>query len=162
MPLWPGILRFGTFLSIALIESRCIFALGPSSSPSNTFPILLIHSAFLLCFLRSHILPTNCHVFLSSGCWNVFMHSPPTRRKIFLFLFWNVLFCLYCFILTSYLFNLSSFANTFWSSQTNYILHRLVRLITWCYALEYVLMIRLFFQFLPWLFSSLCFLTIVM
>ena len=37
------------------------------------------------------------------------------------------------------------------------LLHRVIHLIIWCFSLRYVLMIRLFFPFPPWLFSSLCF-----
>ena len=39
------------FFSFVLSKSMCISALEPSSSPSNFFVILLIHSTFLLCFL---------------------------------------------------------------------------------------------------------------
>ena len=44
------------YLSVAMSELRCIFALGPYSSPCNSFSILFIHLAFLICFLSSHIL----------------------------------------------------------------------------------------------------------
>ena len=40
-----------------------------------------------------------------------FLSSHPT---CFLSLFWNVLFCLYCFTFCLYLFNLPSFLSTFW------------------------------------------------
>ena len=39
---------FGTFLSVALSESRCIFSLGPSSSPCNFFYCCL--SIWLFCY----------------------------------------------------------------------------------------------------------------
>ena len=40
-------------------------------------------------------------------------HLPPLVGR-FLSLFWYILFCLYCFILSRCLFNLPSFASTFW------------------------------------------------
>ena len=43
MPLCPGIFQFGVYLSVALSESRCIFAFNPSLSPCNAFLIFLIH-----------------------------------------------------------------------------------------------------------------------
>ena len=52
-PIW-------NFFSVALSESMDIFDFGPSLNPSNSFPTLLIHSAFLLCSLPSHILLQNC------------------------------------------------------------------------------------------------------
>ena len=65
------------FLSVALSESRYIFVLGPYSSLSNSFFMLLIHLAFLICSLRSHIL-----LSLSSGCWFVFMYlSRPVHKR---------------------------------------------------------------------------------
>ena len=74
MPSYPGVFQFDTFLSVALSESRCIFAFGASSSPSNSFPVLLIHSAFLLCSLRWHIcfkiVSVLCHLIVSM-CWSI-------------------------------------------------------------------------------------------
>ena len=63
------------FLSVVLGKLMCISALGPSSSPSNSFVILLIHSAFL-CSLSCHILLQNCSVSLVSGGWYVLVSSP--------------------------------------------------------------------------------------
>ena len=96
------------FCNVLLSESICIFAFGPSSL------MLFIHSTFLLCSLGCHILLKNCFASFSSGCWYVFEPSPPTCRKNFISLFWNVRFCLYCFTLIRYLFNLPSFTSTFW------------------------------------------------
>ena len=79
MPSWHGIFQFGTFLS----ELKCILTLNPSSSP-NSFHILLIHTAFLLSYLRSYILPKICFASLTSGYWSVFAHSYPfTGRFLF-------------------------------------------------------------------------------
>ena len=63
----PGIFQFGTFLIVTLSESNCSFALGPSSSSSNSFFKLFIHSGFLLCSLSSHILHQNCFTSFLSG-----------------------------------------------------------------------------------------------
>ena len=64
--------------SVVLSKSMCISAFGPSSNPSNSFVILLIHSAFLLCSLGCHILVQNCSVSLTSGgCYVSVSSSPP-------------------------------------------------------------------------------------
>ena len=67
MPSSPGVFQFSKFFCVALSESICIFLFGLSSSPSNSFSMLFIHSVFLLCTLRSHILFPNCFVFLWSS-----------------------------------------------------------------------------------------------
>ena len=46
MPSGPGVFQFGTFLSVALSDSTCIFALVPSTSPCSSFSILFIHPVF--------------------------------------------------------------------------------------------------------------------
>ena len=56
MPSRPSVFQFDTSFSVSLSESKYIFTLGLYSSPCNFFSMLFIHSAFLLCFLRSHIL----------------------------------------------------------------------------------------------------------
>ena len=96
-PLWPSVFSFGTFLSVALSESRCIFSFESSSSPCNFFSVLFIYSAFLLCFLCSHILLQNCcfPVIRLLVCLRAFSSY---LRVGFLSLFWNVPFCLYCLI----------------------------------------------------------------
>ena len=91
----------------------CISVLGPSSSPSSSLVILFIHSAFSLCFFSCYIFVQNRSVYFASGCWYVFVSLPPNCWSNFLSLFWKVLFCLYCFTLCRYVFNLPSFASTF-------------------------------------------------
>ena len=58
--------------------------------------MLFVNSAFLQCLLRSYILRQNCFASFVSGCWIVFMHSPPTC-------WWNlfslILECLVLFVL---------------------------------------------------------------
>ena len=53
----------------------------------------------------------NRSVSVASSCWYIFVSSPPSCWQNFLSLFWNVLFCLYCFTHCRYL---PSFASTFW------------------------------------------------
>ena len=53
------VIQFGTFSSVALSESRCIFVLDPS----NSFPILLVHSTFLLCSLHCYIFCSKIDLF---------------------------------------------------------------------------------------------------
>ena len=95
------------FFSVVLSKSTCVSAFGPSSSPSSSLVILFIHSAFSLCFFffGCHISVQNCSIYFASGCWYLFVPSPPNCWLHFLSLFWNVLFCLYCFTLCRYLFN---------------------------------------------------------
>ena len=103
MSSWPGIFQFRTFLIIALSESMCIFGLKSSSSSCISFSMLIIH-----------ILLQNCSASFSSSCWCVSVHSVPTSRIFSFFLLWNVLFCLYCFVLSQYRFSFLSFACSFW------------------------------------------------
>ena len=79
---WPGVFSLISF-HVVLHKSMCISAFGPSSNPSNSFVILLIHSVFFVMFP-----------------WLPY--------------FIHILFCLFCFTLYRYLFNLPSFASTFW------------------------------------------------
>ena len=76
MSSWPEVFRLGiSFLSIALSELMCIFAFGPSSSPSNSSSMWLIHSAFLLCSLGCHILlkivSFPCHPVVGMSSYNL-------------------------------------------------------------------------------------------
>ena len=114
IPSWLGVFLFDIFFSVFLRSSMYISALEPSSGPSSSLVISFIHSAFSLCFFGCHIFVQNCSVSLASGCWYVFVSCPPNCWQNFLSLFWNVLFCLYCFTLCRYLFSLPSFARTFW------------------------------------------------
>ena len=104
-----------------LCESMCIFSFCPSSSPSNSFPMLLIHSAFLLYFIGDYILVQNCFVSLASGCRYVFFTISLYLVVEFFSFFWNVMFYLDCFTLSRYLFNLPSFTSTFWIISSSYI-----------------------------------------
>ena len=101
------------FFRVTLNESRCIFAFGPSSSPSNSFPMLFIHSAFLLCSLRSYIcskivlFPYHTVVGM---CWCI---HPLLADRIFFLCFG--MSCFVCIVLfCRYLFSLPSFASNFW------------------------------------------------
>ena len=100
---------------VLLWVNRCVF------SPSVFLRVLLILflcclSIRLFCYLRSHILLQNSFVSSSSVWWYVFVQSPPTPLLAgrFFPVFWNVLFCLYCYIWSRYLFSLPSFNSNFW------------------------------------------------
>ncbi len=118
---WPSVFSFGTFLSVALSELRCIFSFGSSSSPCNFFSVLFIDSAFLSCFLCSHILLQNCcfPVIRLLVCLRAF--SSYLRVEFFFSLFWNVPFCRYCLFLSQYLVSLSSFASTSRSISSSFV-----------------------------------------
>ena len=114
MPSWPEIFQIGTFLSVALSKSRFTFLLGPSPCSSNSF----FHVVYIFGFL--------CYAFsVPIFCSKIVLlpFHPVVGMSSYIFpllagwnfwLFWNVLFCLYCLILSSYLFILPSFASTFW------------------------------------------------
>ena len=103
-----GVFQFGTFLSVAPSESRCIFTFGPP----NSFPILLIHSAVLLCSLRSPYFAFK-FFFLYHPIVGLSSCILPLLAGSIFSLFWNVLFCLHCLILSRYLFSPFSFASSF-------------------------------------------------
>ena len=63
----------------------------------------------LFCFLVTRLLMSSCILDLLAS-------------RIFS-LFWNVFFCLYRFILSRYLFSLSSFASTFWFISSSCIVY---------------------------------------
>ena len=77
IPSWPGAFQFDILFSIVLSKSTCISIFGPSSSPSSSFVMLFIHSAFSLCFFGSHILAQNRSVSFESGCCMFSCHSLP-------------------------------------------------------------------------------------
>ena len=77
--------------------NRGVFsAVTPLSN--NSFPMLLIHSALLLYSLRCHILHQNCF-FPCHPIVGMFSLFSFYLLMEFLSLFWNVLLCLYSFIL---------------------------------------------------------------
>ena len=119
---WIKIFAHFIFFRVIFCKSMCISAFGPSSSPSNSFAILLINSAFFLCSLGGHILLQNCSVSLASGCWYVFMSSPTTCWYNFLSLFCHGLLCLYCFTLCLYFLNLPPFSSIFWFISSSCII----------------------------------------
>ena len=106
---WLSVFQFSTIYSVALSDSRCMYASEPSSSPWKFFFFFMsfILSAILLCSFFSHILLNNCFASLISSCWFVLVNSsPPTCWKNFRSLFWKVLFCLYCLTLFRHLLRL--------------------------------------------------------
>ena len=97
---WPGVFQFGTFLRIARNEFRCIFTFGQKGL---TISICCL-SIRLFCYVLfvpiffSKIVKFPCRQAVGmSSCI-----LPLLAMRIFS-LFWNVLFCLFRFILLRYL-----------------------------------------------------------
>ena len=82
--------------------------------------MLFVNLAFLLCFCSS-ILQQNCFGLFVSGFWFDVIISPSTSWQNFLSLFWNVLFCLYCFTPSGDLLNIHSSAKIFWFTSLGWI-----------------------------------------
>ena len=102
------------FLSVALSESMCIFAFGPSLSTSNFFPHVAYLFSFSVMFSSLPYFAPKLFCFFIIRLL-VCLRAISLCLLVELFsLFWNVLFCLYCFILSQYLFSLPSFASSFW------------------------------------------------
>ena len=101
-----SILRVFSILSVALSESRCILAFGPSLSTCHSFFDVVDPFDFLW-FLRSHIFLQN---FFCFPCPRLFVclrtFSPNLLKELFfiilecpiLFMFWVFLFCQYLLI----------------------------------------------------------------
>ena len=66
------------FLSVCLSDSKCMSTSGYSSSPCNSFSMLLNHSAFLFSSFRFHILLQIKFASVANDCWFVLVHSLPT------------------------------------------------------------------------------------
>ena len=93
------------FFNVVLNESICIFAFCPSLSPSVSFPMLLIHSDFLLCSLGCHIYSRIVWLLLHLGV-GMFSCNPPLHAGR---------------IISLDIFSLSSFTSTFWFISSNFI-----------------------------------------
>ena len=91
----PDIFQFGTFFNVALSEPMSIFVFVSSSSLCNSFPMSLIHSVFLLCCLRSHILLQILFCFLVVGVCSCIL--PLLTGRIFFVVFKCPVFFLYYF-----------------------------------------------------------------
>ena len=126
--------------SVILSKLMCISAFAPSSNPLNSFALLRIHSAFLLCSVGCHILRQNCSAFLAPGCWVCFRVISPNMLVEFSLLFWNALFCLYFCL---YLFSLTSFASTF----LVYFLKYCIFCVAFSFLSQHVLIIIFFLFF---------------
>ena len=113
IPSWPGAFQFDILFSVIVSKSTWISILRPSSSLSSSLVILFIHSAFSLFLWFSYFSPKSLGFF----CIRLlvcFCVTPSQLLIDFFSLFWKALFCLYCFTLCRYLFNLLSLASTFW------------------------------------------------
>ena len=100
------------YVSFVAIIDRFLLhpVVGPSSSPSNSFVISFIHSAFFAMFLL-------CPKSIGFSCIRFLVYFRIISSQLwinFLSLFCNVMFCLYCFTLCRYMFSRLSFASTFW------------------------------------------------
>ena len=69
IPSWPGVFQFSTFFSFSSVETTTTFTSGTPSSPSNSFFMIFINSAFLIYSFCSHILLQNFFVSFASDCW---------------------------------------------------------------------------------------------
>ena len=89
-----------------------IFAFRSSSCPSNSFAMLLFHSAFLLCSLGCHILVQNNSVPLASGYWYICVIFPNQLLEFPIVVLELPVF-LYCFTLSLNTFYHLSFASIY-------------------------------------------------
>ena len=86
---------------------------------------LFYHIVYLFSFsvMFSWLLYFNPKSF-DFSCIILLVYFPVTSFHLlveFSFVFWNILFCLYYFSLCRYLFNLPSFANTFWFISSSWV-----------------------------------------
>ena len=105
IPSWPCVFQFDILFSVVLSKSMSISVLEPSLSSSSSLVILLIHSAFLLCFVRFLWHPVVCMF----SC-----RSLPIVDRMFFFVVLESPILSVLFTLCRYLLNLPSFASTFW------------------------------------------------
>ena len=110
------------FLSVALSESMSIFAFSPSSSLSNSFPMLFTHSAFFLMFSSFLYFAPKLICFLVIRSLVSSYNLPLLAGRIFLVVL-DRLFCLNCFTLSRNLFSIPSFATTFWFISSSCIVY---------------------------------------
>ena len=120
LPSWPGVIEFGIVWEL-LRENGCVFSLAVLLRVLLIlFPMLLIHSSFYhVLFFAIFYSQIVLFPYLFS-CWYVFLLYSLLASRIFP-LFWNVLFFLYCFILSWYHFSLLSFDSTFWFISSSWI-----------------------------------------
>ena len=115
IPSWLVVFQFHIFFLLSVLsKSMCIYAFGPSASPSSSLVILFIYSAFFVIFFGCHIFFKIIRFLLHPVVGMFSYHLLPIVDRIFFHCFRMSCFFLYCFILCRYLFNLPSFARTFW------------------------------------------------
>ena len=110
-------MHWGVFLPWSLLQ---VFA--------TLFPgRLSLRFFFVLFFCYDRSVPIFCSkMFLSPSHPVVGMFAPILSLLSclnFLTVFWNILFYLYCLVLSRYLFSLPSFASTFWLISLSCIFH---------------------------------------
>ena len=100
------------FFSVALSECRCIFALEPSSSSSDSFFNVIYPFGYSVMFVAFPYFTPKLFCFLC--IWlPVYLPTFPTLQIIFSLYFWNVLFCVIVWSCLGIFLCLPSFANTF-------------------------------------------------
>ena len=77
-----------------------------------SFHVVHPFGRFVVIF-RSHTLLQNVLASFTPCCLYVFAHSPLLVGRIFLSLFWSFPFCVYCLVLSTYLFSPTSFSSFF-------------------------------------------------
>ena len=107
-------------LSVILSTSVCISAFGPSSSPSSSLVILLIHSALLLCLSVAIFLSKIVGSLLHPVVVIFYCHLLPIVDRIFFHCFG--MSCFVCIVLpfVDIFFNRHSFASTFWFISSSF------------------------------------------
>ena len=119
MPSWPGIFQFSTFFYCCSEWIDAKFRLRIFSSSCNSFSCLSIrffcHILFVQTFFYKIFFP--CHVVVGMSSWIISLQA-----EMIFFLFFNVIFCLYCLILSRCLFSLLSFTSTFWFIYQSFVI----------------------------------------
>ena len=93
---WRGVFEFSTFLGDALSESRRVFVFGSFLIPFNTFPMLLIDSAFLFFvpIFCSKIILFPCHTVVGMSSCILLLFSFPSFASTFWLIYSS---CIVCF-----------------------------------------------------------------
>ena len=97
---WPDIFQFDSFFECCSVQFALYCHVKASWCLCKSFSMLLISSAFMLCYFCSYILLQNSFASFAFSCSYVLLHYPPTYLWNFLSLFLNVLFWLSCLSLS--------------------------------------------------------------
>ena len=129
IPLCPSVFQFDIIFSGFFLVVRCVFSLWDLPRVllvllSYRLSIQPFRYTFSVAIFSSKIVRFIWRLVVGMFLY----HALPVVDIIFFSLFWNVLFCLYCFTLCRSLINLTSFARTFcfFSSSCTVIFFRVV------------------------------------